>query len=197
MSASFARKKLPMKIAAISGSLRAGSTNTALVRAAAALAPEGMTLTLYEGLADLPHFSPELDGEDAPVPAAEWRALLAASDGALFCTPEYAFGMPGSLKNALDWIVTSGELWRKPTIALSASPSARGGEKAHAALLLSLTALEAEIVAEGSLNIPFVTTKVTKSGELTDALTAQALRSALDALARAIDASKIAANSEE
>ncbi len=181
-----------MNIVAISGSLRAASTNTALVRAAASLAPDSMKITLYDGMADLPHYSPELDGYNPPAPVRHWRALLQEADGALICTPEYAFGMPGSLKNALDWIVSSGELWRKPVVALSASPSALGGEKAHAALLLTLTALEAQIVAEGSLSIPFVRTKLDAEGVITDAPTTQDLRSSLDALARAIEAAKAA-----
>ena len=143
-----------MKIVAISGSLRAGSTNTALVRAAAGLAPEGMEVAVYDGLGGLPHFSPERDGDAAPDAVRDLRALLGGADGVLICTPEYAFGMPGSLKNALDWLVTSGELWRKPVAALSASPSALGGEKAHAALVLTLSALEAHIAAEASLLDP-------------------------------------------
>ena len=181
-----------MNIVAISGSLRAASTNTALVRAAAAIAPDGMDVTVYGGLADLPHFSPELDGPpgvgDAPPPVRHLRGLLAGADGALVCTPEYAYGMPGSLKNALDWLVSSGELWRKPVVALSASPSALGGEKAHAALLLTLSALEARVVAAGSLTIPFVRTKVTKEGGIADPETARALRASLAALARAVEA---------
>ncbi len=179
-----------MNIVAISGSLRAASTNTALVRAAAALAPEGMNVAVYDGLGGLPHFSPELDGEDAPAAVRSLRGLLDGADGALICTPEYAFGIPGSLKNALDWLVTSGELWRLPVVALSASPSALGGEKAHAALLLTLSALEAQVVADGSLLVPFVTTKVSKSGEVTDPATAQALRASLGALRRAVEAHK-------
>lgn len=176
-----------MNIVAISGSLRAASTNTALVRAAANLAPEGMNVAVYDGLGGLPHFSPELDGDAAPDAVRVLRGLLGKADGVLICTPEYAFGMPGSLKNALDWLVTSGELWRLPVAALSASPSALGGEKAHAALLLTLSALEAQVVADGSLCIPFVTTKVTKSGELADSATAKALRASLEALARAVE----------
>ena len=181
-----------MNIVAISGSLRAASTNTALVRAAAALAPDGMDITVYGGLADLPHFSPELDGPpgvgDPPEAVRHLRGLLAGADGALVCTPEYAYGMPGSLKNALDWLVSSGELWRKPVVALSASPSALGGEKAHAALLLTLSALEAHVVEDGSLVIPFVRTKVTKGGEIADPETAGALRASLEALVRAVEA---------
>jgi len=177
-------------IAAISGSLRVGSTNSALVRAMAAAAPAEVAVTIYEGLADLPHFSAELDGNDPPAPVKVLRGLLGAADGAILCTPEYAFGMPGSLKNALNWLVTSGELWRKPVVAISASPSARGGENAHAALLLTLTALEAEIVEAGSLKIPFVTTKVTKGGEISDIGTMQSLQTFLNALIEAINRQK-------
>ena len=182
-----------IKIVAISGSLRAASTNTALVRAAMALAPDGVEVTLYEGVGDLPHYSPELDGahrgsRDSPEAVNDLRALLGAADGVLICTPEYAFGVPGSLKNALDWLVSSGELWRKPVAVLSASPGALGGEKAHAALLLTLTALEAEIVTEASLIIPSVRTKMTKDGDLTDPALTQALRASLEALVQAVEA---------
>ena len=86
------------------------------------------------------HFSPDLDGEDAPTPVVHLRTLLGGSDGVLICTPEYAFGMPGSLKNALDWTVSSGDLNEKPVAAISASPLHSGGDKAHASLLLTLTA---------------------------------------------------------
>ena len=171
-----------MKIVAISGSLRAASTNSALVRAIAALAPENVRVTVYEGLADLPHFSPELDGGDLPMPVKELRGLLGEAGGALICTPEYAFGMPGSLKNALDWLVSSGELWRKPVAVLSASPSANGGDKAHAACRLTLTALEAHVVEEASLIIAFSRTKVKPDGEVTDTETVQALQASLTAL---------------
>jgi len=171
-----------MKILAISGSLRQSSTNSALVLAMAALAPDGVDFAIYDGQADLPHFSPELDGADAPASIKDWRAQLGAADGVVICTPEYAFGMPGSLKNALDWVVSSGELWRKPVAAISASPSALGGEKAHAALLLTLSALEAQAVEAASLLIPFVRSKVNVEGEITDPATVEALQSSLHAL---------------
>lgn len=114
------------------------------------------------------------------------RARLQAADGVVICTPEYAFGMPGSLKNALDWLVSSGELWRKPVVALSASPSATGGEKAHAALLLTLTALEAQIVQAGSLTVPFVRAKLDAEGNVSDTATVEALRMVLEVLMTAI-----------
>ena len=186
----------PLHVVALSGSLRAGSTNSALVRAAADTAPEGVRVTIYEGLGGLPHFSPELDGPpfgpapSAPRPVQELRALLASADGILIGTPEYAFGVPGSLKNALDWLVSSGELWRKPVVIFSASPSALGGEKAFAALRLTLTALEAEIVDAGSFTLPFARSKVTPDGRVTDPDTADRLKSSVAALVQAMEAKR-------
>ncbi len=174
-----------VKILAISGSLRAGSTNSALVRGMAALAPDDVDFAIYDGLATLPHYSPELDTADAPASVKEWRAHLGDADGVVICTPEYAFGMPGSLKNALDWVVSSGELWRKPVAAISASPSALGGEKAHAALVLTLTALEAQTVEEASLTIAFVRSKLDATGAVTDPELVQSLKASLNSLVKA------------
>ena len=179
-----------MNILAISGSLRAASTNTQLLRAMALLAP-AIVLTLYDGLAALPPYTPEQDHfhqpalGTSPAPVAHLRGQIAAADGVLFCTPEYAFGVPGSLKNALDWLVSSGELWRKPTAAVSASPGAGGGEKALASLVLTLSALEAAVPAGGTLSVPQVKTKLAAQGHLTDPSTIEALQTVLHALAEA------------
>ncbi|OYD96392.1 flavoprotein [Nostoc sp. 'Peltigera membranacea cyanobiont' 210A] len=175
-----------MKIIAISGSLRPSSTNTALLHAVAKLAPKDLDLTIYNGLADLPHFTPELDGDTLPRVVKDWRALLEKSDGVLISTPEYAYGIPGVLKNALDWIVPSGELVDKPVATISASPSELGGSKAHASLMLTLTALAANLVEGGSVTIPFVSKKLNANGELIDINTVQSLKFLLDALVRAI-----------
>ena len=177
-----------MHVLAISGSLNATGTITTFVRAIAALAPEDMVVTLYGGLGDLPHFSPDRDGGDAPAAVADLRARLRAADGVLICTPEYAFGMPGSLKNMLDWTVSSGDFVNKPVAALSASPYPTGGERAHTSLLLTLTAVNAEVPDGCALTVPLVRTKMDAGGTVTDPETAQTLRSVLDALARAIRA---------
>ncbi len=175
-----------MRILAISGSLRASSTNTTLVRAIMRLAPENMLFSLYDELGELPHFSPDIDIEDAPQPVNALRRQLRDADGVLLCTPEYAYGVPGSLKNALDWTVSSGEFVSKPVVVISASPSILGGDKAHASLLLTLTALSANIVEGGTLIIPLMRTKLNANGEITDTATTQALRSVLAALAQTI-----------
>jgi len=118
-----------MNVVAISGSLRSGSSNAALLRAAAALAPAGMEFVFYEALGNLPHFNPDLDTDTPPKSVKELRALLAACDGVLISSPEYVHGIPGSMKNALDWLVSSGELYGKPVVLLTASPS--GGQWAR------------------------------------------------------------------
>ena len=99
-----------MHLLAISGSLRAGASNTALLEAAARVAPPGVTVELYPGVAALPHFNPDLDtpdGDHLPAGAAELRALVGRADALLLSTPEYAHGLPGSFKNVVDWFVGS------------------------------------------------------------------------------------------
>jgi len=124
-----------MKIIAICGSLRSQSSNLALLRAAAAIAAE---VEIYEGLATLPHFNPDDDVEGATPPPAvdELRAMLNEADGILISSPEYAHGVPGSLKNALDWLVSDGALVDKPVAVINASPV--GGEFARDSLVETL-----------------------------------------------------------
>jgi NAD(P)H-dependent FMN reductase len=124
-----------MKIIAICGSLRSQSSNLALLRAAATIAAE---VEIYDGVRSLPHFNPDHDMEGAtPPPAvAELRAMLAAADGILISSPEYAHGVPGSLKNMLDWLVSDGALVDKPVVLINASPV--GGEFARDSLVETL-----------------------------------------------------------
>ena len=176
-----------MRILAISGSLKGTSTNSALLRAAAALAPAGMTFTyLDRQIGELPHFSPDLDEEGATAaPAvAELRGLLSSADGVLICCPEYAHGVPGSFKNALDWLVSSGELSGKPVALLMASPS--GAQHAWTALSPTLRVMEAELVFEASLVL--ARRHLGADGRLCDAALEAQVRRGLDALACAIRA---------
>jgi len=139
------------RILAISGSLRDASSNTRLLRAAAAVAPEGVEVRLYEGLAGLPHFNPDEDVEPGSVAVAEFRALLRYADAVLICSPEYAHGVPGSLKNALDWVVGSGELYGKPIGLLNASGRA---VHAQASLAETLKTMGVVLVPGASATIP-------------------------------------------
>lgn len=130
-----------MRILAISGSLRASSSNTSLLQAAVVVAPQGIQLHLYSGLADLPHFNPDYDNDAVAISVVQWRMALRAADGIIFSTPEYAHGVPGVLKNALDWVVGSGELADKP-VTLFDAPSR--GTYAQASLSETLTVMAAD-----------------------------------------------------
>jgi chromate reductase len=177
-----------MHILALSGSPRPGSAISHLLRAVATLAPAGTRFTFYEALLSLPLFSPELDGEDAfaPAPVVELRQLIEQADAVLIATPEYAYGMPGSLKNALDWLVSAGSLVGRPVAALSASPSFLGGNQAHAGLLLTLTALNAAVVPAATFPVPFVRAKLDANGAILDPAFAEDLRGAVQALVAAV-----------
>jgi chromate reductase len=108
-----------------------------------------------------------------------WRKQLKNADAVLICTPEYAFGVPGSLKNALDWTVSSGEFVDKPVALVTASSV---GTNAHASLLLTLGAISAKVADDAALLIPFVRTKVNSDGSITDAEILASLQKVLDAL---------------
>jgi chromate reductase, NAD(P)H dehydrogenase (quinone) len=157
-----------IRILGISGSLRADSSNSTLIRLAASLPDPEVEFEIHGGLDGLPFFSPERDDANASPEVGEFREALKRADGILICTPEYAFGMPGVLKNALDWTVSSGEFDRKPVAALSASPTYGGGDKAHASLLLVLGALSARVAQKGSFPIPAIYKKISKTGEVVD-----------------------------
>jgi chromate reductase len=154
-----------IKLLGISGSLRKDSANTHLIHALSRLLPEHVSISLFEDLDELPHFNP---GKEGNVHVEAFRKAIADSDGVIFCTPEYAFGMPGVLKNALDWTVSSGELNNKPVAAVSASPLNTGGDKALASLLLTLTALGTLRNEYSSLSIPNIKKKISANGELID-----------------------------
>ena len=139
-----------MRILAISGSLRASSSNTALLQAAAALAPQDVEVIPYDGLGDLPHFNPDLDGETVAPAVSRWRSKLRDADGVVFSVPEYAHGVPGVLKNALDWVVGSGEFVDKPVTLFNASPR---GTYAQASLTETLTVMSAKVVPEASVTL--------------------------------------------
>lgn len=155
-----------LKILAISGSLKTSSANSRLVRVLAAMAGTGTEVTIYTELDQLPHFNP--DKEEGNPAVAHFRKLLKAADGVIISTPEYAFGVPGTLKNALDWTVSSGELNEKPVIALSASPMYEGGRKAMTSLLLTLGALGTRMTERSHLSIPDILRKLDAEGRVTD-----------------------------
>ena len=142
-------------------------------------ATDDCVIEVFDGVGGLPHFN---DAEITPEPVREFKEKIRQSDAVLICTPEYAFGIPGSLKNALDWTVASGEFVDKPVGLVTASSQ---GEKGHAALLLVLSAISAKVVDEATLLIPFVRTKLDSAGRVKDPGLAARLRKAVEALAAA------------
>ena len=140
-----------IRVLAISGSLRQASSNSALVSAAIRVAPEGVEVSTFDDLADVPPFNPDLDTDAAPTGVVRFRAALEACDAILICSPEYAHGVSGVLKNALDWVVSSGELMEKPIALINASTRAT---LAYASLRETLTTMSARVIGEASVTIP-------------------------------------------
>jgi len=174
-----------MQLLALSGSLRADSTNTALLQAACQQAPADIAITLYQGLAALPAFNPDHDTQPAHVTIAHFRTALQSADGVLIACPEYAHGVPGALKNALDWVVASGELVDKPVVLLHASPR---GQFVRAALTEILTTMSARLIDDATLTVPLLGKTVDEMANLLAAPDTQAaLRSALQCFAGAIN----------
>ncbi|MET3288839.1 UNVERIFIED_CONTAM: chromate reductase [Brevibacillus sp. OAP136] len=179
----------PQTILAISGSLRARSSNTAVLRAAGKAVPGHIKFVPYEDIGELPHFNPDIDDDEQEAASVKnLRAQIASAQGVLFCTPEYANGVPGSLKNALDWIVSSGEFNAKPVAVISVSTFPTGGEKALESLLLTLGMLGAQVGEAGSLKIPVISKKLGEAGEVTDEATLQAIRQLMENLIQRMNA---------
>ncbi len=168
-----------IKIVAVLGSLRASSSNAVILEAVEKMVPDEVEFFIYKGVGTLPHFD---DPEQTPIAVTVWRKHLQDADAVLVCSPEYAFGVPGSLKNAFDWTVGSGELVNKPLALITAST---GGDKAHAAWLHIFTALSAKIPEGGALLVPFVRSKLNAAGEISDDATRTAVKLLIDGLIRA------------
>jgi chromate reductase, NAD(P)H dehydrogenase (quinone) len=173
-----------MKILAISGSLRAGSSNTAVLRAAARLAPAEVDIALYEGIAGLQFFNPDLDGDRVPGAVAAFRASIGDADGILISSPEYARGVAGVLKNALDWLVASFEFPNKPVALINTSPRAT---HALAALTLTLETMSAKLVGDATITLPLLGTANDEISIVADNELAEPLRTAIARFAAAIE----------
>ena len=158
-------------ILAISGSLRAKSTNLTILENVAEMFADKINLTIYEDLAKLPHFNPDLDTETPPDEVTKWREAIKNSDGVLICSPEYVFSIPAALKNALEWTVSSADFHDKPTALITASSL---GETAHESLLLILKTIDAKIGENSALLISHAQTKI-KDGIISDAETVEKL----------------------
>ena len=138
-----------LTVLALSGSLRAASTNTAMLAMAAACAPPGLRITACHGLGELPLFNPDLEA-DEPVAVAALRRAIGGADALLIASPEYAHGVSSVMKNALDWMVSTGVFVDKPVALWNASPRA---SHALAALQQTLTVMCSRLVADAGLSL--------------------------------------------
>jgi NAD(P)H-dependent FMN reductase len=168
-----------MEILALSGSLRAGSSNTALLRAAASVAPDGVCVRVYERLRGLPPFDPDEDqpGEPLPDAVAEFRALVSRADALLLSTPEYAHALPGAFKNALDWLVGSPDFAGKLVAVIT--PTTRSVH-AQAQLRVVLRTMSATLFKQGTpVVVPFVSRETDGGEGIVDDTVARRLRELL------------------
>ena len=173
-----------MKILALSGSLRANSYNTSLVKHLQTL---NKHVEIYNALGKLPLFNPDLDvhtldEDNSPKSVIGFRAKVREADIFIISTPEYAHQIPGVLKNALDWLVSSDAIVDKPTVVISASTSAMGGDKAHAQLVSLLKVISQNVLEDSSLIVAKVNKKIDKDGTIIDDALINELNHLLDTL---------------
>jgi NAD(P)H-dependent FMN reductase len=157
-------------ILAVSGSLRARSTNTALLRTAQAIAVPPLVVHFYDGMRALPHFNPDDDHDPLPAAVTELRNAIRAADALLLSTPEYAGALPGSFKNLLDWTIGDDQprsIYEKPVAWINAS--AHGATNAQASLRLVLGFAHARIVDAACADIPITNAEITADGLVDDA----------------------------
>lgn len=170
------------KVLAISGSTRKRSTNETILQAIARLYEETLDIQVYHQLDELPYFNPDLDtaGSEAPPAVKAFRELIARSDAVIICTPEYVFSLPGALKNALEWTVSTTVFSYKPFAFIVASAS---GEKAYESLdLIMQTLLQAPIDGRCKLLIRGGRGKINEAGEFADKDTLHKVMMVMDAL---------------
>lgn len=152
-------------ILAICGSTRQNSINHSLINSIAHLSAKDINIILYNRIGSLPQFNPDDDDEQVDNEVKEFRRQLDHADGILICTPEYAHGVPGALKNAIDWTVSSSNFAQKPTALITASTD---GNYGHTALLETLKAIDAKGVEDLQLVIGFAKTKIGLEGKIKD-----------------------------
>jgi chromate reductase, NAD(P)H dehydrogenase (quinone) len=160
-----------MRILGLSGSLRRGSHNTSLLRAAATTLPSGAELEVYDGLRDLPHYDSDMDVEPAPEPVARLREAIANADGVLIATPEYNGSIPGVLKNALDWAsrpFPDNALRGKPVAVIGASTGLFGAVWAQAEVRKVLGVIGADVL-DGELPVGQAAAAFREDGHLAEA----------------------------
>ena len=177
------------RILAISGSLRADSHNTLLLRAAQKFNPGDMDIEIYDGLREIPPYDQDLDNpESRPAAVTELRRRVVEADGLLIATPEFNYSVPGVLKNAIDWLSTDWTrteglpLHRKPTAILGAAPTNFGSVRAQLALRQVFVWTETDIVVKPEVVVFRSHERFDAEGNLTDETTISLLQGLLTAL---------------
>lgn len=153
------------KIFAICGSIRVKSANLSILQYIADIVVDKFEVEIYKDLAVLPHFNPDLDKDKAPEIIETLRSKIVHADGVLICTPEYVFSLPGALKNAIEWCVSTTVFSEKPVALITASAS---GTKAHESLQLVMKTIYADLREETQLLIQGAKGKVNLHGTITD-----------------------------
>jgi len=181
-----------MRILAISGSLRAASHNTALLRAAAELAPDGVEVQMFEGLDRLPHYNEDHDSDEPHAEVRRLREQIAGADVVLISTPEYNGSMPGHVKTAVDWASRpfgpGSSLWGKPVAVIGASITDYGAVWAQDHLRKSLGLAGARVI-DLELAVPKAADRFGPDGELADQETREDLAEVMSGLAARYQAS--------
>lgn len=176
-----------MKVLAISGSLREASSNTSLLRALEVLAPADVPVSFSLPLDSLPFFNSDVEEAGLPPSVRAWRTEVGVADAIVISSPEYAHGVSGVLKNALDWLVGGVEMYGKPVSVLNARPQAT---IAHAALVETLRVMGARVVDQTP--VPLTGRNLDHRAIATDPDLAASLRAVLFTLCRSVEAPPIA-----
>jgi chromate reductase, NAD(P)H dehydrogenase (quinone) len=174
-----------LRVLGIAGSLRKASYNRALLRAALELAPEGLQLEIYEGLGDIPVYNGDVEAQGFPEPVVRLKEAIRAADALLIATPEYNGGVPGMLKNAIDWASRPPKetpLRGKPVALMGASPGMLGTARAQTALRQSFIFLQMPAMPAPEVLVARAHEKIDSEGRLSDETTRQHLRQFLEAV---------------
>lgn len=172
-----------MRILGLSGSLRAASLNTRLLKATALLAPCHINFELFAGIATLPIFNPDLE-DNAPDPVRVFQAALTKADAVLIASPEYAHGVTGVMKNALDWVVASGEFSQMPTAVLN---TASRSHHAWDALKETIVTMDARLIKTACKTVSLTGNDMNAEEMHRDKTITTAMSSCLDELTSAVE----------
>jgi chromate reductase, NAD(P)H dehydrogenase (quinone) len=175
---------MSIRVAGIVGSLREGSLNKGLLRAAVELTPAGMEIEIYTRLGDIPPYNDDVFQKGDPEPVADLKAFIRGADAILISTPEYNYGVPGVLKNAIDWAsrpAGKSALNRKPAAIMGCSPGLGGTIRAQHALRQTFVFTETHVMSQPEIKIPSAAPLFDSTAKLTDETTRQYVKKFLEA----------------